>query len=136
MTNVTIELPETTVQALTQVAEAEQKSLTAVVETLLAEYRASEPRLPADVEAELLAMANLSSDILRLVANTTLTLEQQTRLEQLNQQAQTADGLPPAAQAEREALLQQYDRVLIRRATALDILHARGDVRSDLPNAL
>lgn len=125
-TTITLELPERTASQLAQVARSQRTTISAVVQTLLDEQPTTWVRLPQEVETELEALHYLSTDLLRLVAQSTLSPVQQQRLAELSHQQQTATGLNTAEQTEQNQLLDLYDRTMVRRATAINILRQRG----------
>lgn len=124
--NVTIELPLQTYNQLRFVAQQDNQSIPDMVAMLLAD-RHVEPRLPLDIEAELAMFPSLSTATLRLLAQPPLTREEQVELEQLHHIAQrSTSGLNTIESQREESLMAQYEHGLVRRATALSILQARG----------
>jgi uncharacterized protein YbgA (DUF1722 family) len=81
--------------------------------------------LPPAIEEELAAFEHLSNDTLWLLAQSTLTADQQRTLADLNTKAQQV-GLSAAEDQRRQALLDAYDQMLVRRAQAAALLHRRG----------
>lgn len=125
MTVIAVELPDETIQHLKQVANAQQQSIEEVVRTLVMQELPIAPALPAEEEAELAAFAHLSDEVLWLIARSTLTPAEQAELAILNDQAQRAP-LSPTQIEQRDRLLEQYDRVIVRRARAAEVLQGRG----------
>lgn len=70
-------------------------------------------------------MSSLSDEALWLLARSTMSVAQQDTLALLNQQAKQR-VLYPKEEAALEALLQQYDRMMVRRAKAASLLQERG----------
>jgi hypothetical protein len=122
-TTITLELPEHTAVQLAQTAHTQQTTIAAIVQTLLDEQSS---RLPAEVESELEALHYLATDLLYLVAQTSLPPSTQERLAELAYQQQNR-GLTTTEQAEQTQLLDQYDRIMVRRTTAIDLLRQRGE---------
>lgn len=124
-TTISIELPERTAVQLAQTAHSQQTTIAAVVQSLLNEQQT---RLPPEVETEIEALRYLSTELLHMVAKNTLSSAAQERLADLAYQQQTADGLTSAEQTEQSELLTQYDRIMMRRTIAIDLLRQRGEV--------
>ena len=83
------------------------------------------PLLPSEVERELAAFPALSDDLLWHVATTVLTPAEQFELAELNWHAQAGD-LSLSQQARQAQLIEQYDRIMVRRAEAIAQLRSRG----------
>lgn len=129
-TPITIDLPGPIAERLEEEAIRQKVSIRELVRELVLEHWSGLPSLPDDVEAELAAFHQLSDDVLWLVARTTLTPEEQRELAELNDTVQSR----PLADDEynrREALLDSYDRMMIRRAQAAHLLQLRGYDLSD-----
>jgi len=88
------------------------------------------PSLPPDVEEELAAFASLSDGVLWLLARTTLAKDDQEALALLNEEANRR-VLSQTELAHQQALIDSYDRVLVRRAHAAGLLQKRGYDLSD-----
>lgn len=86
--------------------------------------------VPADLEQELLAFADLSDEVLWGVTRSTLSSSQQARLAELNELGQER-SLTTAEQAEQEALAEAYGRLIVRRGEAAVQLKRRGYDLSD-----
>ena len=97
------------------------------MQQLLAQKPAILPSLPVALEEELNAFTQLSTEVLWLLARTTLTEEQRTTLAALNQQAQQLEGLTVTEQQQQAALLALYQSTLVRRAQAANLLRERGE---------
>lgn len=124
-TPITIDLPGPVAEQLEEEAIRQRMSIRELVRELVLEHWSGLPSLPDDVEAELAAFHQLSDDVLWLVARTTLTPEEQRELAELNDTVQSR----PLADDEynrREALLDSYDRMMIRRAQRSHLLQLRG----------
>lgn len=127
---VTVELPSTTWEYLQKTARQQRRSIPEVVRDLVLRQTPDLPSLPLDVEAELAAFASLSDGVLWLLARTTLSAEEQRDLACLNDEAQRRT-LTQAERTRQQALIDSYDRVLVRRAHAAKLLKARGYDLSD-----
>lgn len=121
----TVELPGVVMEHLQETARAQQRSVPELVRELVVRQTTELPLLPPDVEAELAAFASLSDGVLWLLARTTLSPEEQLELAQLNGEAQRRP-LSPAEAARQQTLVDNYDRILVRRAHAAELLQARG----------
>ena len=128
--SVTLDLPEELVYQLVQAARAGKRSISDVVRDRLLDNAPVLPLLPSEVERELAAFPALSDDLLWHVATTVLTPAEQSELAELNWQAQAGD-LSLSQQARQAQLIEQYDRIMVRRAEAIAQLRSRGyDVRT------
>lgn len=83
------------------------------------------PPLPVPLAEELTAFAQLSTEVLWILARTTLTEQQRIELANLNRKAQQAEGLTVVEQ-QRQIELALYQNSMVRRAKALDLLQQRG----------
>ena len=127
-----VELPPLAYAQLQAMATTQQRAVAAIASDLILAELPIMPALPDDVEQELAAFDRLSEDVLRLLANSTLSAQEQAELAQLNEEAQ-GDGLQPGEAERRERLLALYDRTLVRRAQAALVLRRRGQTQSPLP---
>ena len=128
--SVTLDLPEELVYQLVQAARAGKRSISDVVRDRLLDNAPVLPLLPSEVERELAAFPALSDDLLWHVATTVLTPAEQSELAELNWQAQAGE-LSLSQQARQAQLIEQYDRIMVRRAEAIAQLRSRGyDVRT------
>lgn len=127
---VTVELPETALEQLQQVSRQQRRSVPEVMRDLVLQELPGLPPLPQDMERELAAFAALSDDLLWLLARSTMTTGQQQELATLNDEAQRRT-LTPAEQERQQTLVDQYDRVMVRRAQAAALLKNRGYDLSD-----
>ena len=87
-------------------------------------------KLPDEFEAELATFHGLTDEELWRIARTTLTHDKQEELADLNYEAKFR-GLTADEEARREVLLDDYDRMMVRRAQAASILQSRGYDLSD-----
>ena len=126
-----IDLPVLAYQHLQQVAARQQRAVGEVASDLILAELPTLPSLPQDIEQELDAFAQLSNEVLTLLANTTLSEHEQTELARLNAAGQ-ARSLSIFEETQRQHLLDAYDRVLVRRAQAALILRLRGQIQSPL----
>ncbi len=123
--SVTIELPLAIFERLEHNARQQRRSIPDVIRDMVLQDVSNLPPLPSDVEAELAAFANLSDDVLGLLARSTLTETQQSELAHLNHLAQQRP-LTREESARQQELGNAYDRVLVRRAQAAALLKSRG----------
>jgi hypothetical protein len=126
---VTVELPVTAFEQLQGVAREQQRSVQEVVRDLILRELPGLPP-PPDAQAELAAFASLSDEALWLLARSTLPKAQQQELARLNDEAQRR-ALTEVEQARQQALVEAYDRTLLRRAQAAALLKSRGFDLSD-----
>ncbi|MEW5987000.1 MAG: hypothetical protein AB1791_10240 [Chloroflexota bacterium] len=115
-------------------AHRQRRSVPDVVREMVTRKLPWLPSLPQAVEVELAAFATLSDDVLWLLARSTLTEAEQKELAEWNAQAKQRN-LTAEEQSRQQALVEAYDRVLVRRAQAAHLLKLRGYNLSD-PAAL
>lgn len=130
---VTVHLPDTTLAHLRRTARQQHKTVEDVVRELVVREVTPLPSLPNDVEDELTAFQHLSDDVLILLAQSTLSSQQQEEIAQLNEEAQLRT-LAPAEQSKQDHLIALYERTIIRRAEASKILKERGYNLYKLPD--
>lgn len=123
--SVLVKLPLVVFERLERAAHQQRRSVPDVVRDIVVQDLANLPPLPPDVEAELAAFANLSDDVLWLLARSTLTEAQQSELARLNHLAQQRP-LTEEERTDQQALGDAYDRALVRRAQAAALLKLRG----------
>jgi hypothetical protein len=122
-----VELPETALAQLQATAHEQTRSVPEVVRDLVLQALPSLPALPPDTEEELAVFEHLSNDVLLLLAQSSLPEDQQRELAALNEKAQHS-GLSTEEQTRQQALVDAYDRLLVRRAQAAALLQTRGQV--------
>lgn len=127
-TSVTVELPNIAVDQLQGLAQQQRRSLRDILKDLI--MRAL-PELPEDVKDELGSFKHLSDDVLWLLARSTLSAEEQYDLAKLNDEAQRRP-LTGSQVQRQQALIDKYNRALVRRAEAARVLQTRGYDLSDL----
>lgn len=123
--SVSIELPLPTYQHLQSAAQRRRQAIPDLVEQLLTQDMPLPP-LPITLAEELTAFAQLSTEVLWILARTTLTEQQRVELANLNRKAQQAEGLTVVEQHRHVELLSLYQNSMVRRAKALDLLQQRG----------
>jgi paraquat-inducible protein B len=122
-----VKLPSNIFEQLRYIAHQQQRSVNDIARDLIANALSE---LPQDVKDEIKTFANLSDDVLWLLARSTLPQSQQKELAQLNEEAQRR-SLTQTEEQRQQTLLNQYDRVIVRRAEAARLLKARGYDLSD-----
>ena len=85
----------------------------------------SQTELPADLAAQLTAMALFSDEALWAATASSLSPAQQRQMDQLIAKGKVRK-LGRTESAELESLLEEYDRAVLRRAKALAVLSNRG----------
>ncbi len=124
-----VTVSQTLYQRLEQQAQTKHASVDEVVQQTLSRHLPPllevEEDLPLDLQTELEAMALLSDDALWALARSSLSQVQLEDMETLNRQAQLTD-LTDDQEEHRKALLDAYDRVVLRRAHATTLLQGRG----------
>lgn len=129
-TQVMVELPVAAFEQLQVAAREQHRSVPEVVRDLILQELPGLPPLPLDVQTELSVFAGLSNEVLWLLARSTLAEAEQQELARLNNKAQRR-LLTEAEQAHQQALIDVYDRVMVRRAQAVALLKLRGFDLSD-----
>ena len=132
-TTVVVTLPSETVEQLERFARQQQRSVAELVRDLVVQEVPGLPLLPHDVEQELAAFDYLSDESLWLLAQTVLSVEQQDELAALNELAQRRSLTADEAKRQ-QALVDAYDRALVRRAQAVSTLKERGRELTPLLN--
>jgi len=130
--SVMVELPLPTYRHLKAMAHRQKRAIPDMLDLLLAQTPASLPPLPVSLSEELNAFSHLSTEVLWVLARTTLSTEERTLLEALNRKAQQVEGLTAPEQKQQAALLALYQSSLVRRATAINLLKQRGEDISSL----
>ena len=118
----TVELPSNIFERLRRIAREQRRSINDIARDLISNALLD---LPQDVKVELATFANLSDDVLWLLARSTLRRDQRKELAQLNEEAQRR-SLTDVEEQRRQVLLDQYHRVIVRRAEAARLLKSRG----------
>jgi len=127
---VTLDLPDTMVRELKNTAKTQRRSIAEFLRDLVLQNWQPLPRLPDHVEAELAAMSSLSDRALWILARSTIAIEDQEQFTLLNQEAKLR-VLSNQEEKKLDALLDQYDENMIRRAQAASLLGKRGYDMSD-----
>jgi len=124
-TSITVPLPIVVFEQLKHSAHKLKRSVPDMVRELVLQEVSLLPSLPPDVEAELAALAHLSDEALWLLARGTLSQAQQFELASLNRKAGRR-RLTEVEKSHQQELIERYDRMLVRRAEAAQLLKARG----------
>lgn len=90
-----------------------------------------EANLPAELAQAMDSLIFLNDEALWQAARMTLSLEDSTRLEELITEGKVR-ALSPDKEEQRNALIGQYQRVMLIRAKAAVLLHSRGYDVSEL----
>ena len=128
--SVTINLPAKTVKQLERTARRQKQTVAELASTLVVQAATPLPALSPDLETELEAFARLSDETLWALARSVLPTNRQLRLAWLNDEAQRRP-LVAEEQSEQAELVEEYGRVLVRRAEAANLLKKRGYDLSD-----
>lgn len=129
---ITLALPDELAAKLRAIAQQSDQS----VEELLVQALRALPdpvaQLPADEQAELRALRQLSDDSLWTLARDQLPQDVQARAHDLMTR-NNRGALAPAERDELEQLVQRADRLMLRKAEAAAILRERGHNFRDAP---
>ncbi len=123
-------LPTVAFEQLQKTARQLKRSVPDMVRELVLREVSHHPLLPPDVEAELAAFAHLSDEVLWLLARGTLSGAEEFELASLNREGGRR-RLTEVEKNRQEELIDRYDRMLVRRATAAQLLKSRGYDLSD-----
>ena len=125
-----ITVPETVFQKIYTVATATDRTIDDVISnTVNATYTAPED-IPASIANELASMQQMKDQALWDAIEPSIASKQQRRLAEFNAIADERD-LEPSEHNEREELMLQYHRSVLRRAQAIAILTLRGYTITD-----
>jgi hypothetical protein len=123
---VTLTVPEHVYESALEIAEATAQAVEQVLARRLEEAFADPlPRLPVDEAAELAAFRSLSDDTLRSIAREQMARLVQERMVYLGDR-QSRGTITPEERQEYTRLVEQGDRLMLRKAWAAGILMDRG----------
>ncbi len=123
---VTLTLPETLYERAKETAQAIDRSLEQVLtQSIALSLPALETDLPPDIRSELAALSLLSDDELWAIARSTMDERQQDRLQDLAE-AQKHRSLTLAEQSDLAQLMDNAERVMLRKAETYRLLARRG----------
>lgn len=125
--SVAIELPLPTYQQLAAAAQRRHRPIPEYVQQLLAQDEAVVPPLPATLVEELAAFDQLSSNVLWILAQRVLSEKQRIELADLNDKAQQSTGLTITEEHRQAELIALYEKNIVRRTKALELLRQRGE---------
>jgi hypothetical protein len=126
---ITVTLPEVTFQRLEQAAQLAHRSVDEMLATTIDAILAVSPQLAN----EWAAMHLLSDEALWQATQPTFTPAEQKRLRELNHWAGERE-LSTQEMREQAALLEAYQRSIVRRSQAIAILKLRGhSIPQDIP---
>lgn len=123
---ITLELTDDLIdRARKQAAQSDQPIEQVLVRQLEAAFSEPLPILPADEQAELDALAYLSTDALWTIAREQMPHDQQNRMQML-MSGNTKGKLTTTEFAELENLVEQGQRLMLRKAKAAALLTEKG----------
>lgn len=125
MTTITLMLPERTMEQAQQAAVALQRPVEEVLRDLLAAVLPTMHDVPDAMQAELLRMTWLDSQVLWRIAREQMSAAAQAQLQQLTH-LQGQRPLTPDEQAQLDVLRQEYGRKTLLKARAYAVLSLRG----------
>jgi hypothetical protein len=124
--SVTLPVPEHIYDRAMRLAEATDQPLEAVLaQGLEAAFSEPLPSLPPDEQAELNALSHLSDDALWTIAREQMPEAKQNRLQTLMDK-NTQGSLSEAEKVEFDALVDQGQRLMLRKGQAAALLTERG----------
>jgi len=130
VSTIPVQVPEPLYRRLGRAAALTHRSVTDVLASTIAIALPPMSDLPEALADELVGMIWLSDEALRSATQPTFTPEQQKRLSELND-IDDERTLTEAEQAERAALLAEYEGSVLRRAQAFAVLAQRGHPTPD-----
>lgn len=122
---ITVDLPHTLFQSVNRVAQATQRSPEAVVKAMLAHALPPLDDVPPEEADALAALALLDDAALWQVARGQLPAAVQEKMQSLFH-LQSQSPLSASQQAELQVLLDEYGKVMVRKAHATLLLARRG----------
>ena len=132
---ITVTLPETLYERIRETATASSMSFDeALAQSIALSIPALERELSPDIRSELAALALMSDDKLRGIADSTMDEGGQARLEDLAE-IQKQRSLSTSEQSDLEQLIEHAQRLMLRKAEAYRLLARRGHEIFDLPDA-
>ncbi|MDM8531948.1 hypothetical protein QUF63_12310 [Anaerolineales bacterium HSG25] len=121
---ITLQIPTITYQRAFNMADTLKRPLEEMLVEVLDTAIWPLDDVPPEMKAELAAMVYLSNEILKTIANATLSIEQQRRLHGLLN-AQGRAELDQLEAKQLKYLMDEYGRTMLRRAQASAILVRR-----------
>lgn len=112
-------------RARKQASQTDQPMERVLVQQLEVAFSEPLPLLPPDEQGELNALANFSTDALWTIVREQMPRDQQNRM-QILMDGNSKGGLSKAEFAELENLVEQGQRVMLRKAKAAALLTKRG----------
>jgi hypothetical protein len=125
VSTITVQVPEKLYRRLERAAAMTHRSVTDVLATTIEVVLPPAADLPDVLADELAGMTWLSDDALQTATQPTFSSEQQKRMAELNF-LEEERPLTGEEEGERQQLLAEYERSLLRRAQAFAILAQRG----------
>jgi len=129
---VTLQLPHPLYRRASHAANALQQPIEEILVRTLDTALPPLEEVPAEIRAEVDALDSLSDDALWEVAQSTMPMQQQERLDALLD-VQNMRPLTTEEAAELEKLRTEYGRILLRKARAYALLSERGHPLPNLP---
>ncbi len=131
---ITVTLPETLYERVQETATASSLSFDEVLaQSIALSLPALERELSADVRSELAGLALLSDTELQGIAESAMDEGGQARLENLAE-LQKQRPLSASEQSELEQLMEEAQRIMLRKAEVYRLLARRGHTVFDIPN--
>lgn len=128
----TIDLPESAFEQLSRLAELTNQPLSdLVIQSITGNLPPTVETTPVEMQSELLALQTLSTETLRQIAQSQISIAQQQRHTTLLEHNQE-DLLSAAEQQELRELSQAADQLMLKKAHACAILRWRGQPIRDL----
>ena len=127
---VTLTLPEAVYDQLRRRAQRSQRRVEDEAARAVTAAVAEEERLPADLEEAITALTSLDDAALLRISQSRPAVEDGILLEALADKRQR-EGLTEAEERLLAELIERHDRVMVMRAEAIGLLHARGHDVSD-----
>jgi plasmid stability protein len=134
MQTVTLRLPDQLYERLRRQAQDSHRTIEEELLDMVVSNVAGEPQLPGDLASAIEHLPFLETEALWRAAKTALSPRDASRLERLHLKRQR-EALTAAEEHELARLMQEYERALLARARATQLLAERGEDVSALAPA-
>ncbi len=127
----TLKLPDPLYRRLQQRAKEAQRTIEAELMNLIASSVPAADELPTDLAGAVSSLHLLNEEALWRAARSVLPVKTSARLEELHLKDQR-QGLTAEASAQASAMVEEYERMILVRASAIRLLKERGQDISTL----
>ncbi|MBI4606536.1 MAG: hypothetical protein HY721_31610 [Planctomycetes bacterium] len=121
----TLKLPDPLYRRLQKRAQEAQRTIEAEVMELIAAFVPAADELPSGLAEAVSSLHLLSDEALWRAARSALPTQSAARLEEIHLKGQW-QGLTAEEKAQASAMVEEYERIMLMRASAIRILKERG----------